>query len=61
MRYFVAPRLRAESFDGAPSPPLAHPQVFVSEPVNTGIVDKAGNPIYRTADAIGFLAKKEHQ
>ena len=61
MRYLALPRPRAWDDEDVPKgqPPLPHPQVFVGEPVDTGLIDKDGTSIYRLPDRIGFLRVKE--
>lgn len=56
MRY-VAIRPRAEWNDE--SPMLEGKTVHEREPVNTGILDKDGNPIYRVMSPIGFIELRE--
>jgi len=61
MRYISLPKREKSSdeyWEPRLMPPLAHPQVFVSDPVKTGLIDSDGNDIYRLPDAIGFLARK---
>ena len=41
------------------APPLGQPSVYDPGPVDTGILDKDGNRIYRTPDAIGFVRSEE--
>lgn len=41
--------------------PLGHPTVFVGDPVNTGVLDANGNPIYRFPDAPGFVRNKSEE
>jgi hypothetical protein len=38
--------------------PLGHPVVYDPGPVDTGLLDKDGNRIYRSADQIGFVERK---
>jgi len=47
--------------DTPKGPPLPHPQVFVGEPVDTGLIDKDGTTIYRLPDRIGFLREKDRR
>jgi hypothetical protein len=56
-RYIAIPRAETKAVYETVSPPLAHPQVFVADPIKTGLLDKDGNPIYRIPDPIGFLEK----
>jgi hypothetical protein len=59
-RYVVGPKRTAEDdfYDKpTPMPPIGHPQVFVSEPIKTGIIDLEGRDLYRLPDEIGFLRK----
>jgi hypothetical protein len=58
-RYIAIPKTGTTAVHETTCPPLAHPQVFVDDPVKTGLIDKDGNPIYRLPDPIGFLAKKD--
>ena len=54
-RYYtlaVAPRA---DWDEQPAPTLPHPTIYVSEPVDTGILNSDGNAIYKGPDVIGFL------
>lgn len=47
---------RAETFwDDRMMQPLGHPQVFASEPVKTGLLNKDGHELYRMPDPIGFI------
>jgi len=56
-RYAIRPaQPRADLWD-TPAQALPHPTVDASEPVNTGLFDKNGNPIWRMPDAIGFLPR----
>ena len=57
-RYIARNIPKADYSEDRAIQPLGHPQVFVAEPVNTGIVDKNGTPIYRLPDQIGFLPSK---
>jgi len=55
-RYVAMARVvRAEVGEPQSMPPLPYPTVFESGPVDTGLVDARGVPIYRTPDAVGFL------
>ena len=60
-RYFSTPKQRRETsyWDEPVIQPLGHPTVFVSDPVDTGLVDQNGNRIFRTADQIGFVRRAE--
>lgn len=54
-RYVIQRQVpRASWLDVSPAP-LPHPQVFVSDPVDTGLLDRDGNKIMRVADRVGFL------
>lgn len=48
-------------FEPTPAPPLPHPQSYVSDPVETGVLDVDGNKIFRMPDAVGFLRLKDEQ
>ena len=55
-RYVTKPKPKAS--DGADAPqasPLPHPQVFVADPIKTGLVDKDGHDLYRLPDPVGFV------
>ena len=52
------PPLRADWWQTQPPPPLPHPQVFVGDPVDTGLLDVAGNKIMKLPDEIGFIRSK---
>lgn len=54
MARYVIRAPRAAEWESAGSP-LPHPTVYDGGPVNTGLVDADGNPIYRVRDRIGFL------
>jgi hypothetical protein len=55
MGYFVGKKPKGEWWSDQPAPPLGHPQVFVQEPVDTGLLNEDGKPIYRGPDRIGFI------
>jgi hypothetical protein len=60
MRYVVRPR--AETFDALrETPHLEGRTVLEPEPVDTGLVDKDGNRIWRVMSPIGFVELKERQ
>lgn len=54
-RYTTAARARAEWYEDRPVPPLGQPIAYESDPVDTGLKDSEGRPIYRLPDEIGFL------
>lgn len=60
-RYATLPKRKADSFwdDGRMVQPLGHPQVFVGEPIKTGLLDQDGNNIYRLPDEIGYLRQSQ--
>lgn len=61
-RYVAVPKRQSDHFwDDRMVQPLGHPQVFVSEPINTGLLDASGNPIYRMPDMLGFLRNLARQ
>ncbi len=55
MRYIIRPRA---SWDDE-SPMIEGKTVHEREPVNTGILDKDGNSIFRVMSPIGFRELKE--
>lgn len=58
MRYVTRPR--ANTFDALrETPHLEARTVLESEDFNTGLLDKDGNPIFRTMSPIGFVELKE--
>lgn len=40
------------------SPPLNHPIAYPSEPQFSGLYDKDGRPIYKSAEPVGFPLTK---
>ena len=54
-RYFVRKPKADDDYYDRPMQPMNHPQVFQSEPVDTGLKDKDGNSIFKSIDRIGFL------
>lgn len=64
MRYVTkrAP-LKLWADDDAPAPAsvpaLPHPTAYAGGPVETGLFDKEGTPIYRLPDPIGYLRNKD--
>lgn len=46
-------------WDQPVNPQLPHPQVVVSDPVDTKLLDADGRRIYRLPDPIGFVWPKE--
>lgn len=60
MRYVIRPR--AETFDMLrETPHLGGSTVMEPEPVDTGLLDKDGNKIWRVMSPIGFVELKERQ
>ena len=61
MRY-VTKAPRSDGFwDDRMVAPLSHPQVFVADPVDTGLLDGAGRKLYRVADEVGFVPRRERE
>ena len=62
-RYIIARQLALSSpkgdhfWDDRLAQQLPHPQVFIGEPVDTGLLDGNGNKIYRTPGPVGYLPK----
>lgn len=57
-RYVTRPHargVRPTAYYDQPMPPLSHPIVYPSEPVDTGLVTTDGARIYRDIEPIGFL------
>lgn len=55
MRYVIRPRM--DWLDAEPM--IEGKTVHEREPVNTGLLDKNGNPIFRVTSPIGFVELKE--
>lgn len=58
-RYVIRPRRAEGGWWEAPAQALPFPTVVDAGPVQTGVVDVEGNPIYRLPDPIGFLRKED--
>lgn len=55
MARYVAIAPRADDWwSDRVAPPLPQPTVYEPEPVNTGLLDPTGRPIYRMPDQIGY-------
>ena len=58
MRYVIRPRLAR--FDDLRQTPMLEAQtVWEMEPIDTGLLDQDGVPIFRVMDPIGFVEMKE--
>lgn len=55
MPRYVVMAPRAEYWSDREMPSLPHPIAYESGPVDTGLKDSEGRPIYRMPDQIGFL------
>ena len=60
-RYVTERPVTGEWWNPQPAPALPHPQVFVSDPVDTGLLDPAGRKIMRLPDEIGFIRSNRKQ
>lgn len=62
-RYFASTRIKPRAEWGEDVPMLQHLTVYEAdrEPVDTGLLDHAGTPLYAVEDGpqIGFVALKE--
>lgn len=61
MRYVIRPRAtRADTAETlSDTPHLGAQTVIESEPVDTGVLDKDGNSIWRVMSPIGFVKMRE--
>jgi len=57
-RYVTCPRLAP--WDGGPDGEnYLSRQIHEREPVNTGLLDQSGKPIFRISNTIGFVTPKD--